>query len=141
MTMQVQVVSPERILWSGDAELVTARTVEGGDITFLTGHAPFVGALETGKVTVRPDGGDDVFFAVHGGFVEVSADNVSLLTDVAEVFTGLPGVTTPVEETVESFEMLCRGDLDDLPEQAFLNVGGAEAARAKAEDLQKSAGE
>ena len=82
--MQVQVVSPERILWSGDAELVTARTVEGGDITFLTGHAPFVGALETGKVTVRPDGGDDVFFAVHGGFVEVSADNVSLLTDVAE---------------------------------------------------------
>lgn len=84
MTMQVQVVSPERILWSGDAELVTARTVEGGDITFLTGHAPFVGALETGKVTVRPDGGDDVFFAVHGGFVEVSADNVSLLTDVAE---------------------------------------------------------
>ena len=84
MTMQVQVVSPERILWSGDAELVTARTVEGGDITFLTGHAPFVGALETGKVTVRPDGGDDVFFAVHGGFVEVSADHVSLLTDVAE---------------------------------------------------------
>ena len=84
MTMQVQVVSPERILWSGDAELVTARTVEGGDITFLTGHAPFVGALDTSKVTVRPDGGDDVFFAVHGGFVEVSADNVSLLTDVAE---------------------------------------------------------
>ena len=84
MTMQVQVVSPERILWTGEAELVTARTVEGGDITFLTGHAPFVGALETGKVTVRPDGGDDVFFAVHGGFVEVSADNVSLLTDVAE---------------------------------------------------------
>jgi len=55
---------------------------------------------------------------------------------VAEVFTGLPGVTTPVEETVESFEMLVNGDLDDLPEQAFLNVGGAEAARAKAKQLQ-----
>src|ERR671915_500388 len=51
---------------------------------------------------------------------------------VAEVFTGLPGVTTPVEETVDSFEQLVEGDLDDLPEQAFLNVGGAEAARAKA---------
>ncbi|MBX3286670.1 MAG: ATP synthase F1 subunit epsilon [Acidimicrobiales bacterium] len=84
MTLQVQVVSPERILWSGDAEMVTARTVEGGDITFLTGHAPFVGALETGKVTIRPDAGADVFFAVHGGFVEVSGDQVSLLTDVAE---------------------------------------------------------
>jgi F-type H+-transporting ATPase subunit beta len=60
---------------------------------------------------------------------------------VAEVFTGLPGVTTPVEETVDSFEALVRGDLDDLPEQAFLNVGGAEAARAKAEELRKTAGE
>ena len=84
MTMQVQVVSPERILWAGDAEMVTARTVEGGDISFLTGHAPFVGALEIGKVVIRPTEGADVGFAVHGGFVEVSHNTVSLLTDVAE---------------------------------------------------------
>jgi F-type H+-transporting ATPase subunit beta len=57
---------------------------------------------------------------------------------VAEVFTGLPGVTTPVDETVDSFEQLVNGDLDDLPEQAFLNVGGADAARAKAKELQGS---
>jgi len=57
---------------------------------------------------------------------------------VAEVFTGLPGVTTPVEETVESFELLVNGDLDDLPEQAFLNVGGADDARAKAAQLSRS---
>ena len=55
-----------------------------GDITFLTQHAPFVGALETGQVTIRPETGDDTHFAVHGGFVEVSNDQVSLLTDVAE---------------------------------------------------------
>jgi F-type H+-transporting ATPase subunit beta len=54
---------------------------------------------------------------------------------VAEVFTGLPGVTTPVDETVESFDLLCSGELDDLPEQAFLNVGGADDARAKAKSL------
>jgi len=60
---------------------------------------------------------------------------------VAEVFTGMPGVTTPVDETVDSFEQLLNGDLDDLPEQAFLNVGGADAARAKADELRKSAGE
>lgn len=89
MSLQVQVVSPERILWTGDAAMVTARTVEGGDITFLTGHAPFVGALETGKVTIRPQDGSDVFFAVHGGFVEVSGDAVSLLTDVAEPADGI----------------------------------------------------
>lgn len=89
MSLQVQVVSPERILWTGDAAMVTARTVEGGDITFLGGHAPFVGALETGKVTIRPQDGTDVYFAVHGGFVEVSADQVSLLTDVAEPADGI----------------------------------------------------
>ncbi|MFP4512600.1 MAG: F0F1 ATP synthase subunit beta [Acidimicrobiales bacterium] len=54
---------------------------------------------------------------------------------VAETFTGLPGVTTPVAETVESFELLVNGDLDDLPEQAFLNVGGADDARARAAQL------
>ncbi|MCY3584927.1 MAG: F0F1 ATP synthase subunit beta [Acidimicrobiaceae bacterium] len=54
---------------------------------------------------------------------------------VAEVFTGLPGIFVPVSETIESFEMLCNGDLDDLPEQAFLNVGNAESAMAKARDL------
>jgi F-type H+-transporting ATPase subunit beta len=58
---------------------------------------------------------------------------------VAEVFTGLPGVTTPVNETVESFDALCSGDLDHLPEQAFLNVGGAEDAMRKAKELEKSA--
>ena len=59
---------------------------------------------------------------------------------VAEVFTGLPGVTTPVEETVDSFEQLTEGELDDLPEQAFLNVGGADDARRKAEQLRREAG-
>ena len=47
--------------------------------------------------------------------------------NVGEVFTGLKGVTVPVEETVESFEALVNGDLDEVPEQAFLNVGGAES--------------
>ncbi|MCU1357034.1 MAG: synthase, epsilon subunit [Acidimicrobiales bacterium] len=84
MSLQVQVVSPERILWSGDAAMVTARTIEGGDISFLTGHAPFLGALEIGKVIIRPAEGADLLFAVHGGFVEVSKNEVSLLTDVAE---------------------------------------------------------
>jgi F-type H+-transporting ATPase subunit beta len=58
---------------------------------------------------------------------------------VAEVFTGLPGVFTSVAETVESFEQIVNGDLDELPEQAFLNVGGADDVRAKAERLQREA--
>jgi F-type H+/Na+-transporting ATPase subunit beta len=58
---------------------------------------------------------------------------------MAETFTGLPGVFTPVTETVDSFEALVNGDLDDLPEQAFLNVGGADDVRRKAEQLRSSA--
>jgi F-type H+-transporting ATPase subunit beta len=58
--------------------------------------------------------------------------------NVGEVFTGLKGVTVPVEETVESFEALVNGDLDEVPEQAFFNVGGAESVLAKAHDLANS---
>jgi F-type H+/Na+-transporting ATPase subunit beta len=55
---------------------------------------------------------------------------------VAEVFTGMKGVFVPVEETVDSFEQLVSGELDDLPEQAFLNTGNADSARAKARELE-----
>jgi F-type H+-transporting ATPase subunit beta len=58
---------------------------------------------------------------------------------VAEVFTGQPGVFTPVTETIDSFEALVTGELDDLPEQAFYMVGGREEAEAKAAKLAKDA--
>jgi F-type H+-transporting ATPase subunit beta len=56
--------------------------------------------------------------------------------NVGEVFTGLKGVTVPIAETVESFETLLNGDLDDVPEQAFLNVGGVESVLEKSRSLQ-----
>ncbi len=59
---------------------------------------------------------------------------------VAEVFTGVPGIFVPIDETVESFEALVNGDLDNIPEQAFLNVGGVESVLAKAKALQDEAG-
>ena len=54
---------------------------------------------------------------------------------VGQVFTGLEGVYVPVADTVESFAALVDGELDDLPEQAFLNVGDADSARAKAKEI------
>ena len=85
MTLHVEVVSPERILWTGEADRVIARTIGGGDIAFLTGHAPFVGALDIGTVRVHEEEGSEETIAVHGGFVEVSHDRVTVLSDVAEV--------------------------------------------------------
>jgi F-type H+/Na+-transporting ATPase subunit beta len=57
---------------------------------------------------------------------------------VAEVFTGLKGEYVKTEDTVESFEALVNGDLDNVPEQAFLNVGGVDQVLAKAKALQES---
>ncbi|QOI99915.1 MAG: F0F1 ATP synthase subunit beta [Phycisphaeraceae bacterium] len=54
---------------------------------------------------------------------------------VAEQFTGLKGVYTPLETTIDSFERLCNGEADDLPESAFMYVGNLEDARAKAEKM------
>jgi F-type H+-transporting ATPase subunit epsilon len=85
VSLHVEVVSPERILWQGDAEMVIARTIGGGEVAFLTGHAPFVGALDIATVRVRSDADGDETIAVHGGFVEVSNDKVTILSDVAEI--------------------------------------------------------
>lgn len=58
---------------------------------------------------------------------------------VAEVFTGMSGVFLGVEETIDSFEALVNGDLDDLPEQAFFMVGGVEEVQKKAKELERQA--
>jgi F-type H+-transporting ATPase subunit epsilon len=85
MTLQVELVSPERILFSGEASMVTARTLGGGDIAFLTGHAPFIGALDIDQVVIRLTDGTDEVAAVHGGFVSVNDDRVKILSDLAEL--------------------------------------------------------
>jgi F-type H+-transporting ATPase subunit beta len=54
---------------------------------------------------------------------------------VGEVFTGFPGITTSLEETIDSFERLCNGEGDDLPENSFMYVGTLDDARAKAERM------
>lgn len=84
MTLNVELVSPERILFSGEAEMVACRT-GGGEIAFLTGHVPFLGSLGTAVVRVHREGGEVVRAAVHGGFVEVKDNRVILLSDVAEL--------------------------------------------------------
>jgi F-type H+/Na+-transporting ATPase subunit beta len=57
---------------------------------------------------------------------------------VGEKFTGVKGVYVPIEETVQSFEALVNGELDEVPEQAFFNVGGVESVLAKAKTLEES---
>jgi F-type H+-transporting ATPase subunit epsilon len=82
--MHVELVSPELILYSGDAEMVICRTVGGGDIAFLADHAPFLGALDDAIVRIRKTDGEWEEAAVHGCF-HVRDNSVILLSDLAEL--------------------------------------------------------
>ena len=88
MTLHVELVSPEQILYSGEADMVVCRTTDG-EIAFLTGHAPFVGALGIAAVKIVEPGGQIEQAAVHGGFVEVSHDRVTILSDAAELASAI----------------------------------------------------
>ena len=79
--MQVELVSPEAVMFSGEASQVLTRTIEG-DIAFLEGHAPFIGALDVGEVQIWTAEGV-IRVAAAGGFVEVSSNTVTLLSDQA----------------------------------------------------------
>jgi F-type H+-transporting ATPase subunit epsilon len=82
-TFPVTVVSPEQVLYEGEGEMVTCRTTEG-EIAFMPGHQPLLGALDTAKVRVILADGEQTA-AVHEGFVEVSGDRVVVLSDLAEL--------------------------------------------------------
>ncbi len=99
MTLQVELVVPEGEVWSGPAQLVIAKTLDG-DIGVLTGHTPVLGILVEGSlVTIRPeastvppegadgpgDGGGDFIAAVDGGFFAVADNRVSILAHQAQL--------------------------------------------------------
>ncbi|WP_344024516.1 F0F1 ATP synthase subunit epsilon [Pseudonocardia kongjuensis] len=82
--MTVELVSVERRLWSGDARFVLARTTVG-EVGILPGHQPMLAQLEeAGVVRIDATDGTKRTIAVHGGFLSVSAERVSILAEFAE---------------------------------------------------------
>jgi F-type H+-transporting ATPase subunit epsilon len=83
-SLKVQLVAADRPIWSGEASIVVARTAEG-DIGILPGHEPVLAVLaDSAMVTIRTSDGATVA-AVHGGFLSVAKDNVSILAEAAEL--------------------------------------------------------
>ena len=76
--LTVEVVSPEKRVWSGEAKMISARTLEG-DIGVLPGHAPLLGVLVDGQVSIKVSDGTTLDFNIHGGFISVSNNRVSIL--------------------------------------------------------------
>ena len=78
-----ELVSVERLLWSGQASMVTAETTEG-EIGILPGHEPILGQLkDNGVVTINPLDGERIVAAVQGGFLSVVGNKVTVLADWA----------------------------------------------------------
>lgn len=121
MTLHVELLMPDRSLWSGEAGMVIAKTIDG-DIGVLSGHSPLFGILSPGSVVrIQPVASDDnpgeeIRAAVRDGFLSVTDDRVSILAsigtladdvEVTEVRADLDeassaaGSAAAVEESVE----------------------------------------
>ncbi len=81
--LQVELVAVEEKIWSGEAEMVVARTTEG-ELGVLPGHAPLLGQLaEPGEVRIKVAGGEQLTYNVTGGFVSVTGEGVTILAEEA----------------------------------------------------------
>lgn len=135
MLLAVELVSPEKVAFSGEATMVVCRTT-AGDIAFQAGHIPFIGVLQTHPVKVIGDEGETVI-AVHEGFVEVSPTDaegrtrVTVLSDVAELADSID--VERARAAKERAEEALRSDPDDPEaasalERAEVRLSVAEAA-------------
>jgi F-type H+-transporting ATPase subunit epsilon len=82
--LQVSVVSADKDVWSGEATMVVAKTVEG-EIGILPGHEPMLAILATGNVRVTTVDGTKITANAEGGFLSVENNNVSVVASAAEL--------------------------------------------------------
>ncbi len=78
MALRVEVVTPEKKIFSGEASMVQARTLSG-DLGILPGHISLLGVLVDGEVVVKETNGQSTTFTINGGFLSVNKDRISIL--------------------------------------------------------------
>ncbi len=81
--LSLKIVTPSRIMFDGEADMVIVRT-KSGDVGILHGHQPMVTVLDYGVMKIQNDGQEDKVATVFGGFAEINSEGVSILTDIAE---------------------------------------------------------
>jgi F-type H+-transporting ATPase subunit epsilon len=108
-TFQVDVVSPEATVWSGEAVFVLAKTPDG-ELGIMANHEPLMGALATGAVIVEEESGARTTIGVHGGFLQVLNNQVTLITDRAEIAEGGRAEAVDVAERLAAEEGVSSGE-------------------------------
>jgi F-type H+-transporting ATPase subunit epsilon len=82
--LHVELVAVEQKVWTGEAEMVIARTTEG-ELGILPGHTPLLGQLaEPGTVRIKRADAEELVWDVSGGFLSVTGDGVTVLAETAE---------------------------------------------------------
>jgi F-type H+-transporting ATPase subunit epsilon len=85
--LQVELVSADSKVWSGEASMVVTRTVDG-ELGVLTGHAPVLAVLAPGEVRITSVDGTAVVATLDGGFLSVEHDRVTVVSDSAAIADG-----------------------------------------------------
>jgi F-type H+-transporting ATPase subunit epsilon len=88
VALEVHVVSPEREVWSGEAEMVVAKGVDG-DVGILSGHAPMLVSLAVHPVRIMGEGSERLIL-VAGGFLHVTSEEEKTRVDVLAEHAALP---------------------------------------------------
>ncbi|MEI7641122.1 MAG: ATP synthase F1 subunit epsilon [bacterium] len=83
-TIHIEVVTPERVVFSGEIKELSAPGIDG-DFGVLPGHTPFATVLKTGVVTIKKADNTDDGMAISGGYIEVTAAKITLLVETAEI--------------------------------------------------------
>ena len=116
-TFEVQLVSPEQILFEGEAEMVVCRALDG-DIAFLKDHVPYLGVLDDDAVRIIQPDDTQTAAAVHGGFVQMNGEKLVVLSDLAELEADID--VARAEAAKANAEAALVADPDDAEAQAAL---------------------
>jgi len=114
---EVQLVSPEQILFEGVAEMVVCRALDG-DIAFLKDHVPYLGVLDDDAVRIIQPDDTETAAAVHGGFVQMNGEKLVVLSDLAELKDDID--VPRAERAKQHAEAALAADPDDTEAQAAL---------------------
>jgi F-type H+-transporting ATPase subunit epsilon len=81
-SLQVNLVAADREVWSGEARMVRARSVDG-ELGIMPGHTPLLGVLVAGDIVIHGEGGDQTA-TIDSGFISVEHDRVTIVADAVE---------------------------------------------------------
>jgi F-type H+-transporting ATPase subunit epsilon len=129
--MQVEVVSADKVVWSGRSSNLVAKTTDG-DIGILPGHAPVLAVLQPSAVVIFTEDNQREIIAVDGGFISVSHGRVSVLSEYARM-AGQITLAQAEKELAEAQQRLDTGDGSEEDRQHFLRATAQLRAAQKAQ--------